>query len=751
MANFIDWGESIEEVPKELENPQLIDIVRACEEHPDFKLVELRLIPTQPPHVGVVVDVCDGTVAPQNPVGILPRERLCLSFRPEALIPAEVRALRSDFPDVIHLNGVIQGEPASLCLYESWSFEERRWTAQRHLARILWWLRGASDGTLHAQEQGVEQLFYDTGYVVVLPANFSCQEVAELGGLHLAKIEREGQRTYLIASQGQGVGDPKSRIQPVVIDVPPVSNQPIQRAPRTLGDLDDQLRSLGSALEPHLSDAIKRQSKVVNGGLAVNGGVLLLLRVPRMRDGEIERVDVRGFLLLDGFEEVGIQLGVLFRPQPGKPAFAVADIGFGIPNSNQDQSEAWRSLEIYMVDPRPLPSAALARALSGIEDMGAAFAGVLAGVGSLGSAMADTWVRGGWGRWTFIDPDEVSPHNLIRHRAHAPEVGFPKARVVQARSAHALGHGPEQASSICARANDLSNPGVRSALESADLLVDASTTIEVPRDWSELELPRSASVFLTFSGMSAVLLVEDENRQTRLSSLEAQYYRAVLTQQWGESHLDEPGSVRIGVGCRDHSVVLSYELVQLHAMQLARHLRKAVGKPHASINIWMLDDATGEVAAESVPVYSATSRQFGDWSVRLDDGLVFKMRKMREAKLPSETGGILVGVIDQKLRTITVVDASPAPMDSCGEAHSFVRGADGGRAYVARCERLTAGMVGYIGEWHSHPDGYSSRPSKIDVALLKTLTLRLRCDGIPALMVIVSENEIGISLGAPDS
>jgi|LNAP01.1.fsa_nt_gb integrative and conjugative element protein (TIGR02256 family) len=745
MADFFDWGEPVEELPSALANPQLLAILRACEEHSDFRFVELRRVSTVPPHVGVVVDACDGTIAPQNSVGILPRERLCLSFRPGASTPAEVRALRSDFPDVLHLNGVAEHEPASLCLYESWSFEERRWTAQRYLARILWWLRRSSDGTLHAQDQGLEQLFYDTGHVVVLPAEFSGQTAEELGPIHLAKIEREGQRTYLIASRAKP-GKYESLIQPLVVDLPSISNQPVQRAARTLGELDDQLRNLGSALEPHLSQAIKRQSRVLNGEAALSGALLLLLRVPRMRDDEIERVDVRGFLLIDGFEEMGIKLGALFRPQPGKPAFAVDDIVIGAPKPGQ--SEAWRSFDIAMVDPRPMPSRAQARAMSGIDEKGADFPGVLAGVGSLGSAMADTWVRTGWGRWTFIDPDEVSPHNLVRHRARSAEVGFPKARVVQAQSAYALGQGREQASAICAQANDLSNSDVQNALKAAELLVDASTTIEVPRDWSELDLPRSASAFFTFSGLSAVLLVEDQNRQVRLSSLEAQYYRAIITQEWGESHLGTPGSVRVGTGCRDHSVVLSYELVQLHAAQLSRQLRKAVAQSPGSIKVWILDDATGGLAATPVPVHSARSRQLGEWSVRWDDGLVAKMRAMREAKLPSETGGILVGVIDQKLRTITVVDACDAPADSQEEAHSFVRGTEGGQAYVARCERLTAGMVEYVGEWHSHPKGHSVRPSGTDLVLLETLTLRLHEDGIPALMVIVSEEDFGVSLGA---
>lgn len=398
-----------------------------------------------------------------------------------------------------------------------------------------------------------------------------------------------------------------------------------------------------------------------------------------------------------------------------------------------------------------MPSRDFARVISGVADDGADFMGVLAGIGSLGSVLADIWTREGWGRWTFIDPDYVAPHNLVRHMATSGAIGYPKVEVARAQVAHALGHDRDASTAIIASANDFASPDVCSALGEARLLVDASTTIEVPRDWSERGLPRSASVFFTYSGMSAVLLLEDEARETRLSALEAQYYRAILGEPWGEGHLRKVGQVRVGAGCRDHSLVLSYELVKLHAAQLARRLRKAVNCEESLISIWTLDDATGGITAVSVPVHKVRSIDHGDWKVRWDEGIEIKLRAMREAGLPAETGGVLVGVIDQKLRTIAIVDASDAPPDSSAEATSFVRGTEGSQDYVSRCEQLTGQMVSYVGEWHSHPAGHSADPSATDFTLLATLARRLAADGVPALMAIVSENNLSVSLGSSRS
>lgn len=743
MIDFIQWGERIESIPDELANPQLLGLLRACHDHRDFQIVELRRISGAHPHAAIVVEAGDGTVAPRNEAGILPRERLCLTFLPGQMTPAEVRALRADFPDVVHLNGVHHGEPASLCLYEDWEFEERRWTPQRHLSRVLWWLRCTADGTLHAQDQALEQLFYSTGHTVVLPAEFEERTADELGAIYFQAVQRSDGRLYLVATSTKPNRQAAS-IQPLVVDLSAVANIPIQRAPRTLGELDDHLARMGVEFQTSFEAAFKRQFRLSSQGQGVDGQMLLIVRIPRTRDGKVERLDCRGFLVGEKFEDVGIKLGTLCRPVPGAAASVADDLAIG--GMALAPETAWRSISVGLVDLRHMPSREFARVLSGLPNDGADFAGVLAGVGSLGSALADIWAREGWGRWTFIDPDEVAPHNLVRHAAMSGAIGFPKVEWARAHVAHALGHDRDTSTAIAASANDLERSDVASAIGNAQLLIDASTTITVPRDWSENELPRSASVFFTYSGMSAVLLLEDQARDVRLSSLEAQYYRAILTEPWGVDHLQRPGKLRVGAGCRDHSLVLPYELVKLHAAHLARRLRKAVGFEQGSIQVWVLDDDTGSMSAMSIDVQPVMSISRGGWQVRWDAGIETKLHRMREACLPSETGGVLLGTIDQKLRTITIVDASDAPPDSSADATSFVRG-EGGQDIVSRCEELTGGMVSYIGEWHSHPEGHSSEPSATDVVLLATLASRLAADGIPALMAIVSERGVGVSLG----
>lgn len=125
------------------------------------------------------------------------------------------------------------------------------------------------------------------------------------------------------------------------------------------------------------------------------------------------------------------------------------------------------------------------------------------------------------------------------------------------------------------------------AISEADLLIDATTTLAASRDLSDFDLekmPRLASAFLTPSGWDSVLLMEDKNRTIRLSELEPQYYRAIINKGWGNNHLSgHHGEISVGAGCRDVSMVISYELISLHSAIFARQIRKRVDEPKACI------------------------------------------------------------------------------------------------------------------------------------------------------------------------
>lgn len=751
--NCIEWGDPLPAVdPTLLKDQRLRVLLQACVAHPSFEVVELRRVTGEPGFDLIIVDVGDGAVAPNNAVGIHRRERLALLYHDESGIPFQVRALRTDFPETLHQNGTRSGEPKSLCLYElDWDTVERSWTPQKLLASILRWLEKTADGTLHASDQALEQVFYGSGLQLVLPFDFASKAEDPAHMLRLHKAGQTDNRIVLIGTMERADGADAQSLpyQVLRLAVEAVAHPPVQSPPFTLGELQERLEQAGSSLTSELVQLVRAEA---NGGVTPNKGdqrkkILLLVRIPRKRHHDVERVDVAGFLLEADLAGLGLALGVLQQTQPGGPAFPFQALG--VAEGNDVPGDGWREISLFPIDVRRAVSRADARQWSGVPADEGEFRGVLAGVGALGGALADLWTRSGWGCWDYIDPDLVEPHNVVRHVARQIHIGHPKAYVVRALGDAALGEHCTDTRALHAKANDLDNTDVMETIARADLLVDATTTLAVPRDWSERDAPRTASVFLTPSGLGSVLLLEDATRSIRTASLEAQYYRALLREPWGERHLaTETAFRRTGAGCRDRSLVMPAEHIQLHASLLARRLRLHAHQPDARIDVWSASQDASDVSFHPMPARMTRQTIRGDWKIYWDDGLEEQLYAMRKQALPNETGGILVGVTDHKLRTIHLVDAFPAPSDSDASPDGFTRGQSGVDVSREAVLERTNRMVDYVGEWHSHPKGIGSQPSCLDVVLLASLTDRLAADGIPAVMLIAAETGVSISLGS---
>lgn len=763
VVEYVSMGDVLPDlVPNSLAHEDTRRLLTACHKHPAFEVVELRRLEEGgadgSPHVidGIVVECCDGTVPSRNSFGIKNRERLLLSHGPGLATPHEVRALRVGFPDTLHQNHVLAGEPPSFCLYfEPWSAVERTWTPAKHLQRILWWLRETALGTLHRNDQPLERMYFVSPFQIVLPANFNERvgTQSEVLRLKCARSRANGTvlRGMFVSNEVTKVDDENPGLDSVVVQVPQVVSTGIERYPATLGQLHDQLVARGSGLNISLIATVKRM--VPTGGLPIlNPQVkhtLLLLQVPigRGEGTAPERTDVTGFIVHHtNLAGLGIACAAAFDGTDGK-AYANNLTLIGVGGTVTPVSEMWRNLTVEPVDVRIAFTPKDARKASGVPDEGAEFQGVIAGVGALGSCMVDLWCRSGWGNWTLIDDDILHAHNLVRHIAKDPHIGWAKVDAV-ADMARLTWPTAPKLTAVSEKATDFGNEAVMGAIAGATLLVDASTTLEVPRDLSDRDdSPRMTSTFFTPSGRDSVLLLEDAARKVRLSAMEAQYYRAILNNDWGESHLNgHHGAYWVGGGCRDLSGVLPQEVVQLHGSTLARQVRLLSAHPDAQIRVWSMDDDSGALTAGLVAVEPSIEGKVGEWRIVWDEGLAKSLKRIRAESLPNETGGVILGYVDQKRKAIHIVDVLPAPKDSISSRTGFTRGAAGIREVIERAATLTANIVGYLGEWHSHPSYSTAMPSATDAELLAYLAEMLAMDGVPALMVIVGEAEISISL-----
>lgn len=785
-VEFIPFGESYADLsPENMGLNASKKILKLCKESKEFEVIELR-------HKGqdkgisdiIIVDCVNGRVPSRNKYGVKVRERLALIITPETL--PEVRALRADFPTLPHMNHILPGEPASLCLYaDTWQSLERTWTPQKHLQQILWWLTEAARGTVHRDGQALEPLYFESSYELVLPPDFEEKmDRSELvlvpiaiplgrasnsfkvirGYFQVKRNERPEKTSNKISrvpivapmtgryeARGplwipqKGVQDnelPQYTLLP--IKVLPIVHGVIEQWPHTLGELHNQIVSRGGSFLESLKNSVKERAV---GGVSRNDSnrclLILSVKMQRSKDSQPERSYRQAFELMSDLAELGKKTGILTTGPDGK-CYPLTIVG----GMATDDKEDWREIGICPIEVKTAMAKDLARVASDVDLQTADFKGVLAGVGALGSTLAELWAKEHWGEWCFIDPDFVKSHNTVRHIAKDCHIGIFKTDVVKDMVEINYQGDYYHAGSISKSANDFHAEDVKAAISKSDFFVDATTTIEVPRDMSQREdIPRSVSVFLTPSGRGSALLMEAEDRSLRLDALEAQYYRAIINAEWGKDHLvGHKGSIRVGAGCRDASPIISYEAIQLHAAMLARQVRLLRDKSLAYIRVWSGDFETGALAAYAIPVCEPSRFNSGDWHVIMDAGLRDKLRAIRMYHLPNETGGVILGYVDHKLRHIYVVDILNAPADSDADRTGFTRGVEGLKAALDEVARRTANIVGYIGEWHSHPAFTSAYPSSIDRTLIKQLSDTLELDGQPALMIIVGRTgEVSVS------
>jgi hypothetical protein len=689
-----------------------------------------------------IVEVECDDVPPKNPFGIRYRERLALCVPDDPKNLVEVLALRRDFPILMHQNQGGHDAPASLCLYfEPPASVTRTWTPQAFLRRIQWWMEKSARGELHPADQPVEHLFFASKYELVLPWNLDdLQKTPNLRFVVVLRQERpDGGFTCFLEPLSEATKKASATTH-IELTLPPIVHGLVERDPATLGQLADLLQRRGVDLVNRLRTAL--QADVGEHGVAASAndkGTIILLHAPIKRSADVEPdlISHRAFLVQSSALELGAATGALF----------VLDGRYYRESSlNPEPSTAWREHPILAMQVFTQNDAAAARRQSGITEEGPA--SVLVGAGSLGSALLNIWGRSGWGRWTVIDDDHIKPHNLSRHQAYAQHIGAAKAMVAAGLHAAAM-KGATEMVPIVADACDVTQESVATALSSAALVIDASTVLEYPRAASAVDsLPRHFSAFVTPNGNAAVLLAEDAKRLKRLRTLEAQYYRALIQQDWGKIHLEgHAGTFWSGASCRDISLVMPYSRILGHACTLAEQIQVAARREQAQIRIWQRNPLNGGAEVYDVPVVPERRIALGEFDLFVDEGVEEQLRALRQQAFPDETGGVLLGYYDLNIKAVVVVAGLPAPPDSEASPGSFERGIAGLGEAVQDAGERTAGMVGYIGEWHSHPAGHSASPSRHDLEQLIHLALGMADDGLPAVQLIVGEQDLQILQG----
>ncbi|WP_127507783.1 ThiF family adenylyltransferase [Actinoplanes solisilvae] len=374
------------------------------------------------------------------------------------------------------------------------------------------------------------------------------------------------------------------------------------------------------------------------------------------------------------------------------------------------------------------------------------------GCGGLGAPIAEHCVRAGVSALHLVDSKVVTPGILVRQPYWDRDIGNAKANVLAARLAEI--NSDTAITPLQQDAIDLILGA--EGLPVVDLIVDATasrsvaTALERARWTTDGPQPPLLSVMVGHDcslGASTLALPgasgagDDILRRLSIAAAEDGELADVLD----DFHPDLPRTDLFvpEPGCSDPTYVGSAaDLALFGAGLLNDALRLLGGERHpASPKRWAtVLRSPGRAPATTrrhwpEPLIMQDMKR--EFQIRLDQRAYADVRREMlrtadERGLRVETGGLLLGQIDIASRVVWVTEAQGLPAGSTARVEGLRLDPAEARASVAERRFRTRNLVGFIGEWHSHPRS-SPQPSRIDI---ESMTDLARSTGTPVLLMI---------------
>lgn len=340
---------------------------------------------------------------------------------------------------------------------------------------------------------------------------------------------------------------------------------------------------------------------------------------------------------------------------------------------------------------------------------------IIAGCGALGSKVAMHLVRAGINDILFSDPDTMSEHNLSRHMLFDDSVNRNKASEMERVTNLMYYHEGLKAAS--------SYKGIKYVLDDVDVmnkrkpdyLLDFTASKVVNNQLVNIEnRPTAISAAIYDNGRFGLLLCEGNGGGVRLDDVMATFFAKYKFDAFVSNYLmrekgllEEPANLlNVGLGCNSETFILADDVISLYASAMSITIKNVFGGNHPDGGCWMYicdDDGNMKVHRIEVPPYYCYD--VGTWKVRISEQAFKDIVEQAEAAGSYETGGYLLGQCNLKTNTIHVIDTIEAPEDTIHRGDYLVLGKRGVRKKLSQVERRSGATFGYVGEWHSHPNG----------------------------------------------
>lgn len=763
-----DFERFSDRLPELSSNDCSTEIQRALHEIGSAGLGAIRVCRWNQSHVAfaltVSVDIPTGGTV--NGVDVRPTEPILIVFSsPDyPLVPPRAYADRVDFPaeQLPHINVTEQAVPAYLCLHRG-SLAD--WFAEHSMgdfvSRVRGWLRDAASGRLIREDDGFEPtriassigicVFDDDRFASYVQEHWTITQGVGGGAFVISDLLKDFSSDptkdagFAVAADIPLANIPAelvkkaSRLHSLMAESAPALDRPIfaillwapqtavtryfGRIPKTFGEFADFAHTVNLPAE----EVIQRYR---NQDLHIIGGIPIIVAIPR----------------------------------PQKVLWTESSIEFlsFVINASSDQilddGKIAPSAPVFPLSHRRPLTGRFARKLSAVSETHDPRI-LLIGCGAEGSKIGLHLGKAGFTKIESADHDDISPHNLVRHGLLTASLGQNKAEALRNELAR-LYHADHRNDFSARKSSALDILKDQHSLAAFNVLVDATASAHVFDLLVRSDLPEHLRIIhceLTDGGQLGIMLLEGRRRAPRIDDLQTALFDLAiegeqlanwLTRHRAESDLHRGPALEeigIGVSCSSETMRLADDVISFHSSIFSMAIRDEISQQQAEGKIYItaIGRAPIRSASSIVEIKAPVSMAVKgcDWGVRLSWKAYSDLKAAHRAAGRNETGGLLIGLVHRKRKLIYVTRILPPSSDSEGSPYAFRRGVKDYPDLLDNIHNRTGNMLGYVGEWHTHPKG-APTASGTDMAALSSISATLSRAELPAHILIVSPQGI---------
>lgn len=354
--------------------------------------------------------------------------------------------------------------------------------------------------------------------------------------------------------------------------------------------------------------------------------------------------------------------------------------------------------------------------LSRMDDYSDTASASIIGAGSVGSKIAVSLARAGWDIPVVYDKNIMLPHNYARHEFRPMNPG---GKAVQlANTIKLFDQETVKAAGNVLDEIDMVGETDTNLTKNAQYLINSTASELVRKALAQCGSRKSVTRFIDASlllqGRAARLTIEGGEGNPGYADLDALFYAKAAKTGLAKKFLSADSGlmpVETGMGCSSLTMKMSDArlsamtgLITEHIMEF--HDRRIPGDNVQSgeLVFWERNSSTGNLRKDTAVVepFQVVDLDKPGWTMRISPSVINHIENDRKIFPHVETGGLLMGVVDEKTKTVTVVDTLDAPPDSRRSPTEFTLSNTGLRIEVENYFKKSGRALYDVGTWHTH-------------------------------------------------